>query len=184
MANVWRVRLQSGKDGVDHASARKFVIETGVVGAGWGLDDAEPSLQLPDRTTDYGLYLRRAKEWFGRLGDTDKLERAANIFGVEMQQNDYCWAYVSHVGEYWCGRVAGEFEYRAGGDFDRYDVHMTRRCRWALVGTADAAPGVIRRAFAGPFGTVTRLVTATDVAIEAAEIALGTRAPSKNRRFL
>lgn len=97
-----------------------------------------------------------------------------------MKVGDYCWMYVTHTGEYWCCRIDGKFEYRTGGSFDAHDLHLTRRCTWVKAGPADAVPGVVRRAFAGPFGTVSAIVTHAGAAIDAAEILLGLRQPTLN----
>ena len=89
--------------------------------------------------------------------------------------------YVTHTGEYWCCRIEGEFEYRTGGNFDAHDLHLTRRCTWGVkAGPADAVPGVVRRAFAGQFGTVSSIVTDAGTAIYAAEIVLNLRRPISN----
>jgi hypothetical protein len=170
--------MKSGAGSVDHAAARQFAIDNGIVGAGWGLTDSPDLGPLPDKSDDLALYLKHAKE---RFPDDQSLEGVAADFGQRMKLGDYCWMYVTHTGEYWCCRIDNEkFCYRVGGDFDKFDLHITRRCTWARAGTADAVPGVVRRAFAGQFGTVSRIVTNADMAIEAAEVALGFRKPTAN----
>jgi len=177
MPQVWRVRMRSGLEGVDHAAARAFAVENGIVGAGWGLSDPPDPDPLPDKCSDADLYLQNARLVFP---DNQSMERAAKIFSSQMKIGDFCWMYDTHVGEYWCCRIDGGFEYRTGGKFDAYDLHMTRRCTWARAGAADAVPGVIRRAFAGSFGTVSPIVTSAVNAIEAAEIFLDLRQPIPN----
>ena len=108
------------------------------------------------------------------------MEGAAKVLGLQMQVEDFCWTYASHTGEYWCCRIDGEFEYRTGGDFDKYDLHLTRRCTWKLAGAADAVPGVVRRAFAGQFGAVSRITSTATNAIEAAEVLFGFKKPIPN----
>jgi hypothetical protein len=179
MPSVWRVRMKSGAEGVDHAAARQFAIDNGIVGAGWALNDPPDIGPLPDGCDDLGLYLKHAKMVFP---NDNSLEGVADAFGTQMKLGDFCWMYVTHTGEYWCCRVDDEkFSYRVGGDFDKFDLHITRRCTWARAGTADAVPGVVRRAFAGQFGTVSRIVSDADTAIEAAEVTLGLRRPAANR---
>jgi len=167
--------MKSGSAGVDHAAARAFAFETGIVGAGWGLNDSPVKGQVPDRSPDLELYLRHAE--VAHPGD-QSMRKAAAAFGERMQIGDYCWTYVTHTGEYWCCRIEGEFEYREGGEFDRFDLHMARPCTWALAGSMDAVPGVVRRAFAGPFGSVTALTSGTERAIQAARTALGETSPA------
>lgn len=162
--NVWRLRLRSGKEGVEHSDARAFAFQNGWVGAGWGLDESEHADRLADGSSDAEAYRRLAVEIFP--GDTSFTTALENI-AFKMAPGDHCWAYESRTGEYWCAMVQGAFEYRQGGDFDRHDLHMLRSCKWTCVGTADAVPGAIRRAFAGPFGTVTAL-TADKARIERA----------------
>jgi hypothetical protein len=176
--SVWRVRMKSGADGVDPAAARKFALENGIVGAGWALVDPPDIGPLPDRCDDQSLYIKHAKIVY----PNDKsVERVADSFGAQMKLGDFCWMYVTHTGEYWCCHVDDQrFCYRVGGNFDKFDLHITRRCTWARAGTADAVPGVVRRAFAGQFGTISRIVTDADTAIEAAEVTLGRRTPVVN----
>lgn len=173
MVSVWRLRMKSDAGNVDHAAARDFAIENGIVGAGWHLDAPGGGSLLPDMSNDVEEYLRHATSVFG---SRSSLLGAVESIGRRMKIGDFGWMYATHKGEYWCCRIDGEFQYRAGGDFDLYDLHIVRPCTWALAGTADAVPGVIRRAFAGPFGVVGTITTGANRAIEAVEIALGTKA--------
>ena len=170
MTNVWRLRMKSGKPDVHATQARAFAFDNGWVGAGWGLDESVHNNSLVDGSTDVAAYRRLANDVFP--GDAS-FERALATIGSQMTEGDYCWAYDSYTGEYWCAKVEGGFQYRQGGEFDRYDFHMVRPCAWARAGTADAVPGAIRRAFAGPFGTITSLNADKDRIIRAAKTALG-----------
>jgi len=172
MPNVWRVRMKSGAPGVDHAAARSFAVTHGIVGAGWGLNGSTQEVEVPDGCRDLIKYLHHAKMVFP--SDTALL-RAAKVYGSRMSVGDFCWMYVTKAGEYWCCRIDGEFEYRIGGPFDLYDLHMTRRCTWANAGTADTVPEVITSAFGGPFGTVTAIKKDAHIALEAAQAALTCR---------
>lgn len=177
MPRVWRVRMRSGAEGVDHRAARAFAIRDGWVGAGWGLDSPCP---IPEGCPDYQLYLRHALQFHT---DDRSVAGIAQIMGEEMRVGDYCWMYATHTGEYYCCVVTGGFEYRHEGAFDEYDLHILRRCRWALAGTADAVPGVVRRALAGQFGAINSIVTNADAAVTAARIALGELVPEAGGDF-
>ena len=167
MPNVWRIRMVSGAAYVDHAAARTFAIEQGIVGAGWGLNEPGEPSPIPDRCNDVKLYLEHSRRVFP--GD-QSMENAADILGAQMDHGDFCWTYATHTGEYWCCRIEGGFRYRTGGPFDAHDLHLTRCCRWMRAGAADAVPGVVRRAFAGQFGTISRMVSNAQTALEAAEV--------------
>ena len=123
------------------------------------------------------LYLKHANLVYP---NDNSVQGVADVFANQMQIGDFCWMYVTHTGEYWCCHINGNFEYRTGGDFDAYDLHLTRRCTWAKAGPADAVPGVVRRAFAGPFGTVSAIVSDAKTAIDAAEVFLNLRQPAMN----
>lgn len=151
------------------------LLEQGLIAAGWGLNDLPLEHQLRDGCTNPALYLERAQIAFP---EDQSLRSVIDVFAHQMQVGDICWMYVSHLGEYWCSVLTGSFEYREGENYDLFDIHITRRCRWVRVGTADAVPGVIVRAFAGPFGTVSKLVTSVETAREAAEVALGLQQPN------
>jgi hypothetical protein len=170
MINVWRVRMLSQADGIDVVAARNFAVENGIVGAGWSVADASEPNPLPDLSTDLDAYVRHAKSAHPK---DNSVEAVARVFATQMQIGDFCWMYVSHTGEYYCCKIDGEFRYRVGGNWDKHDLHLTRHCVWSKAGPADAVPGVVRRAFAGPFGTVSRLTTDADTAIQAAQIYLG-----------
>lgn len=172
MPNAWRIRMLSQAGGIDHAAARTFAVTNGIVGAGWGLNGSNQETQVPDGCPDVERYLRHAKIVFP---SDSALDTVAAILGTRIKVGDYCWMYVTHTGEYWCCRIEGPFEYRVGGAFDLYDLHMTRRCTWGRAGTADAVPGVIRRAFAVSFGTITAMTTDARTAIEAAELILDSK---------
>lgn len=180
MPNVWRVRMKSGADGVDHSAARKYATHHGYVGGGWGLNGSDVSTSVPDGCTSLDQYLKYAVR---AHPDDASLLVAADRIGSAMAVGDYCWMYDTSPGEYWCCQIIGDFVYRQGGEFDLHDLHILRPCRWVCVGTADAVPGVIRRAFAGPFGTVTRLTTGLEAAVDAAEIALGLRRAGASQDF-
>lgn len=167
MPSVWRVRMESASK--DVAVARQFAIQNGIVGAGWGLNNPPNPGPLPDGCDDVMLYKQQAK----LIYPNDKsVEGAADNF-AKMGKGDICWMYVTHSGEYWCCRIQDDkFRYREAGDFDEHDLHIIRRCTWARAGAADAVPGVIRRAFAGQFGTISKIVNGASSAIEAAEVIL------------
>ena len=177
MPNVWRLRMMSGKTGVDVVAARAFAIREGIVGAGWGPVE---EVDLLDGCRDPDEYLRVAKrEW----PDDGSMVGALDIFGRKMQIGDYCWIYVTGRGEYYCARIDGDFVYRVGGEFTEHDLHMVRDCTWRCAGTVDAVPGVIRRAFAGPFGTISQIVTGVSNAISASELLFGINMPRTGLDF-
>lgn len=181
MPKAWRLRMKSGAPGVDHAAARAFAFQYGWVGAGWGLDGSPWEDRIEDGSSDAARYLRGAREVYP--GDRS-LERALKIVADEMSIGDFCWAYESSLGEYWCAEILGDFCYRQGGPFNEFDWHIVRACRWVRVGTADAVPGAIRRAFAGQFGTATELTTDRHRIIDAARFAFGdATAPRRNDLF-
>lgn len=162
--------MKSGSPGVDHRAARAYAFANGWVGAGWGLNGSPWDGVIVDGCTDISAYKRSAAVAFP--GDVS-VTRAAHAIGTSMAVGDFCWAYDSHKGQYWCGKVLGGFQYRQGGFFDEFDLHILRPCRWMSVGTAESVPGSIRRAFAGPFGTVTALTSDRARIINATKIALG-----------
>jgi len=174
---VWRVRMKSGADGIDVAAARQFALENGIVGAGWRIDNPPEPSPMPDNSDNLDLYIECAKSVYP---NDSSVEGVALNFGREMAVGDICWMHASHKGEYWCCHVDGGFRYRTGGNFDAFDLHITRHCTWACAGAADAVPGVVRRAFATQFGTISRMTTSAEIAIEAAEIVLGRRTPAQN----
>ncbi|MEG8038763.1 hypothetical protein QP166_05150 [Sphingomonas sp. LR60] len=162
--------MKSGQEGVKHEAAKAFALTEGWVGSGWGLNGSDYADQIKDGCTDVQTYLALAAH---RFPQDASLAKAAKAIAVEMASGDICWTYDPRKGEYWCGKVTGDFVYRQGGMFDEYDLHLLRPCRWALAGTADAIPGAVRRGFAGPFGAVTQLTTDKERIINAARYALG-----------
>lgn len=178
MVSVWRFRMRAGAE-TDYERARVFAVKNNVVGGGWNLPK---KCRVPDRCNDFSRYLKHARKIHFR--DRNNLNKAARIIGREIQIGDYGWAYFSHTGEYWCCKITGDFEFRTGIDFDDYHIHITRPCAWKKAGSADAVPGVIQRAFSYRFGTVSKIVTDADTALEAAEIIFGAKKPQSNGSLL
>lgn len=174
---AWRLRMKSGLPTVDHHAARSFAANEGWAGAGWGLTDDDG---IVDGATDFAAYLRLALPQFSNPAS---LTKAGTIISQHMAVGDFVFMYDTAKGEYWCGIITGPFVYRHGGDFDRFDLHLLRPCRWKRMGTADAVLGALRRAFAGPFGVVSRIVTKETEIIHAAKIALGLEQADRTLSF-
>lgn len=170
MTNVWRLRIKSGVEGVNHIEARRFCFDNGLLGAGWSVEDS-----IRDGETDLGAYLAEAANWHG----DGSYIRAATALGQTMQVGDFVWTVEPNTGDYWVARVTGPFVYRTGGDYSKFDLHMTRPCEWKRAGVADSVPGPIVRAFAGPFGTISQLSSARDEILAFSQVIFGQRATTK-----
>jgi hypothetical protein len=142
MTQVWRINLKPASD--QSVDPRKFAIEKGYLGIGWpvegeGLSDWEKYEQLGREK------YKSSKGWW----------KGVNAIKNRMKVNDLCWTRDRH-GNYYLGRITGEWEYQTGIEFMEADLINTRKCTWIKIGTVDHVPGKVVNSFI-PRSTVQRI---------------------------
>ena len=134
MTQIWKMPLKSGRDCLVE-KARGFCFDNGWVGVGWVIDS------IPDGLTEPKQYEQTLlTEEYGQPALS-----AHYALAHRMQDGDLVWCRAKND-VYWLGRIEGSWLYRNGGDFDYFDLHQVRKCRWVRVGPADIVPGPIKNA--------------------------------------
>ena len=135
--NIWRITISpSAVAGVD---PRKFCLDRKILGVGWRVDVPAP--------LDWETYweLGHAKYYYGYPGWWP----AVNAVHNRMSIGDLCWTR-DLEGNYYLGRIEGEWEYRSEPEYPEYlkaDVVNVRSCCWVPMGTVDSVPGKVQNSF-------------------------------------
>jgi len=145
---VWRIKLNSGRPGVDWDGAKAYCREAGVVGVGWG----RPEAIADGASLEEGL--AAVNEIDGLRPTAPKMIRR---LAEQMHDGDLVWTR-DRSGGYWLGRVGGPYRYDASEDATRWDVNNLRPCQWLAHPFRDfEIPGGVVRNFTGPGETLRRI---------------------------
>jgi hypothetical protein len=133
LPRVWRANLlpQSSKT----VDPREFCLTRGIVGAGWGVEALEFA------TWDE-YHAAASKDYAGRKGWAATINALKN----RMRIDDLCWTRDAH-GQYYLGRITGDWEYRRSPENAESDVINFRSCEWMRIGTVEEIPGRIINSF-------------------------------------
>ncbi len=138
---IWRTKLRSKKDGVNHAKQVAYCVHGGRVGIGWGIEEF-PS----------GTGLARVVEAI-RLSDRPNWGRQAastvRLFGEEAAIGDFIWTR-DLEGRFRLARITGRYRYNNSTKAKEVDTHQVRKADWAPRPLGDLeVPGAVVRAFSG-----------------------------------
>jgi hypothetical protein len=146
---IWRTKLRSLKDGVDHAEQVTYCVEGGRVGIGWGIEELTGGASLAEVVAAI-----RAKEepgWGGQAASTVRL------FGEEAAVGDFIWTR-DLKGRFRLGRLSGEYRYENSATAKKLDTHQVRAAEWAQRPLGDLeVPGAVIRAFSGTSTSFSRI---------------------------
>lgn len=129
---VQRIHIRSTIDGVDHDAATRWCLSEGLVGVGWGIWDGKGT-----RT-----WQRYIEDYEGEQGSVNSNVRRFHDLDV----GTLIWTR-ERSGNYWLGRIDGEWEYRDDEVAQRLDLFNLRETSWEEVGTEDRVPGRVVNAF-------------------------------------
>jgi hypothetical protein len=146
---IWRTKLRSKKDGVDHAKQVAYCIDGGRVGIGWGIEE------LPS-----GTGLGKVVEAI-RASDQPNWGRQAastvRLFGEEAAIGDFIWTR-DLEGRFRLARIKGRYRYNNSAKAKEVDTHQVRKADWAPRPLGDLeVPGAIIRAFSGTSTSFSRV---------------------------
>ena len=133
--NVWRITIKT--DAVEGVDPRRFCLERNILGVGWPVDGPQ--------SLDWDTYHALGTATYYDDGDKGWWP-AVNAIRNRMTEGDLCWTR-DWEGNYYLGRVAGAWEYRATPEHTAADVVNVRRCRWMRAGTVDSVPGKVVNSF-------------------------------------
>ena len=147
MPVLWRTKLRSTLDGVDHTAQVEHCIHNGLIGIGWGMDGLRANTRI--ETT-----CKRIEETPG-WGRTPA--QTVRRFGAEAQVGDFVWTRDTH-GRYWLCRIAGPYHYDGSPAACAVDVHQVRAVEWARRPLNDLeVPGGVIRCFVGTGSSFSRI---------------------------
>lgn len=135
---IWRLTISTKpKEGID---ARMFCIQNNFIGVGWQVDQDAPM--------DWQTYYRLGNEMYRERGH-EGWWPAVNAIRNKMENGDLCWTR-DRNGNYYIGRIEGDWEYRSTDDYRNADVVNIRPCKWFRTGGVDSAPGKVLNSFRAP----------------------------------
>ncbi len=139
--NLWRLNL---KPEAAKSNPSEFCITRNILGIGWSVN-----IQKKEDITKEE-YLELGKD---KYGDT-RWVKATNAIIKNMKIGDLCW--VRHDGNYYLGRVKGEWGYKDKEEYIDADIVNIRECTWTKGVLADIVPGKVVNSFIPP-STVQRV---------------------------
>ncbi|MBD3406263.1 MAG: hypothetical protein GF411_09155 [Candidatus Lokiarchaeota archaeon] len=135
---VWRINIcPNSKEGLD---PREFCIKNNILGIGWQIEEVNKPIEWKE-------YLDRAKAIYGKEYSRG-WNTAMHAIGNRMKINDLCWTRDKY-GNYYIGRVTGNWEYRYSREYVEADIVNVRTCDWKKVGKVDHVPGKVVNSFRG-----------------------------------
>jgi hypothetical protein len=145
---VWRIKMNSGRPGVDWDGAKAYARDAGVMGLGWGPEE------VADRTPlEEVLAAVEAVDGWSPTGP-----KTIRRLAEQVVDGDLVWTR-DRLGRYWLGRVDGPWYFDASAGAYRWDLNNVRDCRWAARPFRDyEIPGSVVRNFAGTGETLRRIL--------------------------
>lgn len=145
---VWRIKLNSGRPGVDWDGAKAYCRQQGIVGVGWG----RPEVLADGATLDEVIAaVEQMPDW---LPTGPKIVRR---LAEQMHDGDLVWTR-DRAGGYWLGRVGEPYRYDGTPAALAWDVNNQRPCQWLAEAFRDfEIPGAVVRNFAGTGETLRRI---------------------------
>lgn len=138
---IWRTKLRSRKDDVDHAGQVAHCIEGGRVGIGWGIEALPTGTGLARVVA--AIRASDRPNWGARAASTVRL------FGEEAAIGDFVWTR-DLEGRFRLARITGRYRYDNSRSAKKFDTHQVRKAQWAPEPLGDLdVPGAVVRAFSG-----------------------------------
>lgn len=146
---LWRTKLRSTLDGVDHASQVQHCCERDLIGIGWGIDELDDGATLEEVCA--AIKTRPWEGWGSRAAHT------VRRFAEQAQIGDFVWTRDTS-GRYLLARISGEYRYDISDTAKAVDVHQVRDVEWAPRPLNDLeVPGAVIRRFVGTGSSFSRI---------------------------
>lgn len=136
MATIWRLNIKP--DAQKDVDPRNFCFERNILGVGWQVDADSPL------TKEIYCHLGR-KKYLEKNGDKGWWP-AVNAVLNRMKRDALCWTR-DLDGNYYIGRITGDWEYRSDLEYRNADIVNVRPCRWFQTGGVDSVPGKVLNSF-------------------------------------
>ena len=132
---IWRINIKT--DAIPGVDPHTFCIQNQILGVGWPVNQEAP--------LDMDTYYNLGEEMYYQNGDNGWWP-AINAIQYRMEINDLCWTR-DRDGNYYIGRIYGEWEYRSEPEYIEADVVNIRPCKWFETGGVDSVPGKVLNSF-------------------------------------
>jgi hypothetical protein len=144
---IWRTKLRSLKDGVNHHEQVAHNFEDAIVGIGWGIEGLRSGAPLPKVLAAIDA----------QPGWKKDAVHTVRRFGEDAEVGDYIWTRDLH-GRFRLGRISGPYRYENSKLARRTDTHQVRDCNWAKQPLSDLeVPGAVVRGFVGTSTSFSRM---------------------------
>ncbi|MTD43801.1 hypothetical protein GKE82_05635 [Conexibacter sp. W3-3-2] len=147
---IWRTKLRSTVEGVDHGQQVQHCLDQQIVGIGWGINEADESWTLD-----------QVVQW-ADAHTTDGWGHSAAMtirrFGEQLLVGDFVWTRDT-AGRYLLCKVTGPWRFDASSAAYDVDVHQVRSVDWAPRPLNDLeVPGSVIRTFVGTGSSFSRVL--------------------------
>lgn len=131
---VWRINLKPAEQ--EGVSAREHCLNNGLVGIGWQIDHGGEAVTMES-------YCETADEDYA---EDSSIWPAWNALVKRAETGDLIWTR-DVVGQYYLGRITGNWYYDISEKASAADIVNVRPCQWFKVGTAENVPGKLINCF-------------------------------------
>lgn len=132
---IWRLTINPAAN--EDVDPKRFCIDRNILGVGWPVDTIGP--------LDWDTYYALAAERYYNEDNRGWLP-AVNAIHNRMEVDDLCWTRDLN-GNYYLGKVDGDWEYQSTDDHLNADVVNVRACTWVRTGGVDSVPGKVLNSF-------------------------------------
>lgn len=136
--NIWRLHIKP--DAEESVDPFKFCMDQNILGVGWPVEANGP--------LQWDGYHKAGCEKYGQ-NNRKRWDQAVCTVHNKMKTDDICWTRDGN-GNYYIGRIDGDWEYRSSDNYRRADIVNVRSCKWRRVGGTDSVLGQILNSFIPP----------------------------------
>lgn len=127
--NIWRIHLKTAaQKGVDQ---RQLCIDNNIFGVGW-------QIGYKNVPVSWEEYHASASKMYNDKSWTTALNAIKNRIKID----DLIWTRDWH-GNYYLGRVIGDWYYDTSKECSEADIVNVRKCEWHKIGTIESVPGAV-----------------------------------------
>lgn len=149
LPTIWRTKLRSTLEGVDHTEQVEHCLKKKLIGIGWGPPDLPTGSSL-EKVTQF-------IESCDLDGWTKNGAHTVRRFGEQARRNDFVWTRHTN-GKYMLCKITGPYKFDNSKAAKAADVHQTRKVAWALEELNDLdVPGGVVRSFIGTGSSFSRV---------------------------
>lgn len=148
--DLWRTKLRSTKDGIDHGGQERHCFADQVIGVGWAIEGLSSGASLDEVT--------EAIEAVDLKGWRKRAAQQVRRFAELAQIGQLIWTRDKN-GRYHLGRFTSDWRYDSSKIAFETDLHQVRSVLWAPETFSEVdIPGAIMRSFIGQTNAMQRIL--------------------------